>query len=84
MEDAVNSPKHYMLMEGVEVINVVDVLCDKAAANNSLIGAEISYYAQMMQYLMRFMDKNGEEDLKKAKWYLDRLVASRTKGKVLL
>jgi hypothetical protein len=23
---------------------------------------------------MRFMDKNGVEDLKKAKWYLDKLI----------
>jgi hypothetical protein len=31
-------------------------------------------YTQMMQYLMRFMDKNGVEDLKKARWYLDKLI----------
>ena len=31
-------------------------------------------YVQLMQYLMRFMDKNGVEDLKKARWYLDKLI----------
>ncbi len=34
----------------------------------------ISDYVQMMQYLMRFMDKNGVEDLKKARWYLDKMI----------
>ena len=35
-----------------------------------------SDYVQLMQYLMRFMDKNGVEDLKKARWYLDKLIES--------
>jgi hypothetical protein len=34
----------------------------------------VSDYVQLMQYLMRFMDKNGVEDLKKARWYLDKLI----------
>lgn len=33
-----------------------------------------SDYVQLMQYLMRFMDKNGVEDLKKSRWYLDKLI----------
>jgi len=33
-------------------------------------------YVQLMQYLMRFMDKNGVEDLKKARWYLDKMISS--------
>ena len=33
-----------------------------------------SDYVQLMQYLMRFMDKNGAEDLKKARWYLDKMI----------
>ena len=31
-------------------------------------------YVQLMQYLMRFMDKNGKEDLEKARWYLDKMI----------
>jgi hypothetical protein len=27
-----------------------------------------------MQYGMRFMEKNGVEDLKKMRWYLDKLI----------
>jgi len=30
----------------------------------------------MMQYLMRFMDKKGLEDLKKASWYLNKIINS--------
>jgi hypothetical protein len=28
----------------------------------------------MMQYLMRFMDKNGKQDLEKAEFYLKKLI----------
>ena len=33
-------------------------------------------YVQLMQYLMRFMDKNGKEDLEKARWYLDKMISA--------
>lgn len=76
--DIVEKPKHYMLFEeeGIEVRDVLEKLVDKCynqgfASNSSLF---ISDYVQMMQYLMRFMDKNGPEDLKKARWYLDKLI----------
>ena len=36
----------------------------------------ISDYIQMMQYVLRFYNKNGKEDLMKAQWYLDRLIES--------
>ena len=75
--DTVNKPKHYMLFEqqGIEVRDVIEKLVDKMPTHyvtrNSLF---VPDYVQMMQYLMRFMDKNGVEDLKKAKWYLDKLI----------
>lgn len=31
--------------------------------------------ATIMQYVLRWRRKNGVEDLKKARWYLDRLIA---------
>ena len=34
----------------------------------------VADYVQMMQYGMRFMDKNGKEDLEKMRWYLDKLI----------
>ena len=87
--DTVNKPKHYMLFaatelhkeEGIEVRDVIEKLAEKippstyskgpVLEDNSLFIAD---YVQMMQYLMRFMDKNGVEDLKKARWYLDKMI----------
>ena len=89
--DVISKPKHYMLFdadyvnstaylkEGIEVRHVLEKLVDKcysdglATQGSSLF---ISDYVQLMQYLMRFMDKNGVEDLKKARWYLDKMIES--------
>jgi hypothetical protein len=61
--------------KGIEVrdviIKLVEKIDDMAFAPSPMV---ISDYVQMMQYLMRFMDKNGVEDLKKARWYLDKLI----------
>ena len=79
--DAVKQPSHYMLKEGLEVRDVLEILADKIrtpeanTADWKPAGSLfISDYVQMMQYLMRFMDKNGVEDLRKASWYLDKLI----------
>jgi hypothetical protein len=74
--DPVEKPKHYMLFEeeGIEVRDVIKKLVTKMEMLSS--GMFIADYVQLMQYLMRFMDKNGVEDLKKARWYLDKLIAS--------
>ena len=77
--DVVSKPKHYMLFEdqGIEVRDVLEKLCEKLQqtlpypGNYSLFESD---YVQLMQYLMRFMDKNGVEDLKKARWYLDKMI----------
>ena len=77
--NTVSKPKHYMLFEkeGIEVRDVIEVLVNKfwfshnAPTNKPMMTSD---YVQMMQYLMRFMDKNGKEDLEKARWYLDKLI----------
>lgn len=80
--DVVDKPKHYMLFEeqGIEVRDVIEKLVlkmckmspgDTRVPMTAMFDAD---YVQMMQYLMRFMDKNGVEDLKKARWYLDKLI----------
>lgn len=77
--DNINRPSHYMLFDGIEVRDVIEKLVEKVAKK---IGqGEIPYsplfeadYVQLMQYLMRFMSKNGVEDLKKARWYLDKMI----------
>ena len=80
--NVVSKPKHYMLFEeeGIEVRDVIAKLVDKMPAMYvTQAPLFISDYVQMMQYLMRFMDKNGVEDLKKAGWYLDKLIDSYDK-----
>lgn len=82
--DPVEKPRHYMLFEeeGIEVRDVIEKLVlkmckmspgDTRVPMTAMFDAD---YVQMMQYLMRFMDKNGQEDLKKARWYLDKLIDS--------
>ena len=90
--DVVSKPKHYMLfdpdeaktfaylMTGIEVRDVIEKLVQKMeGGGEGCLGYEPMMYAdyvQLMQYLMRFMDKNGVEDLKKARWYLDKMISS--------
>jgi hypothetical protein len=85
--DIVSKPKHYMLFaaedlhkdKGIEVRDVIIELVNKMnragdSPNYRFAPLFISDYVQLMQYLMRFMDKNGVEDLKKARWYLDKMI----------
>lgn len=84
--DTISKPKHYMLFEdkGIEVRDVIEKLVRKVQGQDlettphytkeaSLFESD---YVQLMQYLMRFMDKNGVEDLKKARWYLDKMISA--------
>lgn len=77
--DIVSKPKHYMLFEdqGIEVRDVIEKLVGKleltSMGHSYMFAAD---YVQLMQYLMRFMDKNGKEDLEKARWYLDKMISS--------
>ena len=71
--DAVSKPKHYMLFEeqGIEVRDVIKKLVSKMEGFSPMFTSD---YVQMMQYGMRFMDKNGLQDLKKMRWYLDEMI----------
>ena len=79
--DIVTKPKHYMLFSpdevptgeyGIEVRDVIEKLVNKIEYYPD--GMFLADYVQMMQYGMRFMDKNGLEDLKKQRWYLDKMI----------
>jgi hypothetical protein len=76
--DVVNKPKHYLLLPNVEVRDVCRALSRKVLETDMMIIPDdplfVSDYVQMMQYGMRFMDKNGKEDLLKMRWYLDKLI----------
>ena len=81
--NVISKPKHYMLFDkfqikskaqegkGIEVRDAIEMLVLKMEPRDGLFQSD---YVQLMQYLMRFMDKNGVEDLKKARWYLDRMI----------
>jgi len=66
--------------KGIEVRDVIEKLVGKLQNTSIMLIDKENYpllesdYVQLMQYLMRFMDKNGVEDLKKARFYLDKLI----------
>jgi hypothetical protein len=69
MNDPVNSPSHYCKGDqGIECIDAID------AAISDLGGIEGHYTGSALAYLWRWKSKNGAQDLKKARWYLDRLI----------
>ena len=63
--DMVNSPPHYN-QAGIECIDAIQAATDEG----------YGYYLQgnIIKYLWRYRYKNGVEDLKKAKWYLEKLI----------
>lgn len=67
--DMVNHPSHYT-SGGIECI---DALESAASCHEDPVNAGLTW--QVMKYLWRWPLKNGLEDLKKAEWYLDRLIA---------
>lgn len=69
--NVVTKPKHYQLIpeQNIEVKHIVAILADRLGTNG-YNGAFIGDYVQLMQYLMRFDEKNGKEDLEKAKEFL--------------
>lgn len=65
--DNVNYPKHYT-QGGIECIDAL------AAATINLKGIEAVCTANAIKYLWRWKQKNGVEDLEKARWYIDKLI----------
>ena len=71
--DMVNHPKHYT-QGGIECIE-----CIKAAVTNK-VGIEAVCVANVIKYLFRYEEKNGIEDVRKAKWYIERLLKELEEG----
>ena len=61
----VDSPPHY---------NSTEIECIEAIAAATGDGFEYYLQGNIMKYLWRYRYKNGTEDLKKAKWYLNKLI----------
>lgn len=66
--DNVNHPAHYKSSSGLETIDVIE------AFTEDLRGCEATHTGNVLKYICRWKHKNGLEDLKKAQWYLNRLI----------
>jgi hypothetical protein len=73
MKDNVNHPNHYT-KGGIECIEAIK------AATEGLVGMEAVCTGNAIKYLWRWKWKNGPEDIKKAIWYLQRLLKEVSDG----
>ena len=71
--DMVNHPSHYT-QGGIECID-----CIKSAIVGK-VGIEAFCVGNAIKYLFRYEEKNGIEDVKKARWYIDRLIKELENG----
>lgn len=67
MIDNVNHPKHYT-QGGIECIDALK------AATVGKTGIEAVCVANVIKYCWRYEEKNGLEDVKKAQFYINRLI----------
>lgn len=63
-EDMINHPRHYKAANGIETIDVIEGFTDPITWNMGCV----------IKYITRWRQKNGLEDLKKAQFYLNRLI----------
>tara|TARA_R100000935_G_scaffold58023_2_gene93570 strand:+ start:1238 stop:1549 length:312 start_codon:yes stop_codon:yes gene_type:complete len=64
-EEMVNHPAHYN-QAGIETIDAIGAMLNT--------GFESYLQGNIVKYLWRYQYKNGVEDLKKAQWYLNKLI----------
>ena len=72
--DNIISPNHYASDKGFEVFDVQEAFI------HELKGMAASYWCNIVKYILRFQRKNGVEDLKKAKYYLEKLIEKEESG----
>jgi len=65
MADNVNSPRHYTAGD----IEVIDYIQDNLQG-----GFESYCIGSILKYISRYKNKNGIEDLKKARWFLNKVI----------
>lgn len=63
--DNVNHPAHYESQTSLECIDVMEIAFGANAVGDFCL-------CNAFKYLWRYKHKGGKEDLRKAKWYLDR------------
>ena len=67
VEDQVNHPRHYT-RGGIECIDALDAAVAGCPPDEAICVANV------IKYVWRYTDKTPVESLKKARWYLDRLI----------
>lgn len=67
-KDNVNHPSHYT-QGNIECIDAI------AEATKFLRGIEATDTGNIIKYMWRWNNKNGLEDLRKARWYLNHLIS---------
>lgn len=67
MSDLINSPDHYV-KGNFECIDVIECI------TSEMVGTEAICTGNIVKYVWRWQQKGGVESLKKARWYLDRLI----------
>lgn len=65
--DPVNHPSHYLLGGKYEVIDIMEAALSQEGFKEYCRG-------NIIKYIFRAPKKNGLEDLKKAQWYLNKLI----------
>jgi len=68
--DTVDHPEHYQSPFKIECIDAI------AAATHGLEGLEAVCVGNSIKYLWRWKRKGGVNDLRKSRWYLDKLIAN--------
>lgn len=66
--DAVNHPSHYQSRKGIEAMDSIE------AAIEDLTGMEAFCTGNAIKYLARWKKKGGHEDLRKARFYINKLL----------
>lgn len=64
----VSHSAHYQSETGLEVIDVIE------AFTFDLKGIEATDTGNVLKYMCRWKNKNGVQDLEKARWYLEHLI----------
>ena len=75
MTDMVNSPPHYN-SGNIECIDAIQESMSSEAFRGYLKG-------NIQKYIWRYENKKGVEALKKAQWYLNKLIKTLEKTKIL-
>lgn len=66
MNDNINHPSHYT-QGGIETVDYIKAKLTKEQFEGYCIG-------NVIKYISRYRHKNGVEDLKKARWYLEKAI----------